>query len=124
MENILTAVQGVAWRNLGEQLFYKQPRGYLDEIEGQYQSDDERLHALIDHWLQGEGDEEPSWRALIYNLDFAKETRIAEKIRHFAEPVSGESYDTITLLNNVSMSSTSFSVSLKFMISCIVYVST
>ena len=94
MENILTAVQGVAWRNLGEWLFYND---FLNEIEGQYQSDDERLRALIDHWLQGEGDEEPSWRALIYNLDWAEETKIADKIRNFTEPVSGESCDTITL---------------------------
>ena len=109
VENILTAVQGVAWRSLGKWLFLKK-WSYLDEIEGQYQSDDECLHTLIDHWLQGEGDEEPSWRVLIYNLDFAKENRIADTIRHFAEPVSGESCDTITLLNNVNLYSTSFSV--------------
>ena len=109
VENILTAVQGVAWRSLGEQLFFNKPSSYLDEIEGQYQSDDERLRALIDHWLQGEGAEEPSWRALILNLDWAKESRIAKKIRHFAEPVSGELSDTITLLL-ISLSGASFSV--------------
>ena len=107
VDNILTAVQGVAWRNLGEQLFLNKP-SYLDEIERQYQSDDERLHALTDHWLQGEGAEEPSWRALIFNLDWA-ENRIAKKIRHFAEPVSGELSDTITLVL-ISLSGTSFSV--------------
>ena len=98
MENILTAVQGVAWKSLGEWLFSRN-KGYLNEIERQYSSDDERLHALIDHWLQGEGDEEPSWRALIYNLDWAEESRIADTIQHFAEPVSGGSCDTITLFN-------------------------
>ena len=108
VENILTAVQGVAWRSLGKWLFSNK-RSYLDEIEGQYQSDDERLRALIDHWLQGEGAEEPSWRALIYNLDWAKESRIAKKIQHFAEPVSGELSDTITLVL-ISLSGTSFSV--------------
>ena len=82
-------------------LFVNKPSSYLDEIEDQYQSDDERLHALIDHWLQGEGDEEPSWRALIYNLDWAKESRIADTIRHFAEPVSGELSDTITLFKRL-----------------------
>ena len=102
VENILTAVQGVPWRSLGEWLFSNKPSSYLDEIEGQYQSDDERLRALIDHWLQGEGDEEPSWRALIINLDHAEETKIADKIRNFTEPVSGESCDTITLLNSVN----------------------
>ena len=108
VENILTAVQGVAWRNLGKWLFFRN-EDYLDEIEGQYKSDDERLHALIDHWLQGKGAEEPSWRALIYNLDWAKESRIAKKIQHFAEPVSGELSDTITLVL-ISLSGASFSV--------------
>ena len=106
IESILTAVQGVAWRNLGRWLFSGN-KSYLDEIEAQYQSDDERLHALIDHWLQGEGAEQPSWRALIYNLDWAEETKVADKIHQFAEPVSGESCDTIILLNSVSQSSTS-----------------
>ena len=107
IESILTAVQGVAWRNLGRYLFWNKPNSYLDEIEAQYQSDDECLRALIDHWLEGEGQEQPSWRALIYNLDWAKETEVADKIRQFAEPVSGESCDTIILLNSVSQSSTS-----------------
>ena len=89
----MIAVQGVPWRSLGKWLFSNNQSGYLDEIEGQYQSDDERLHALIDHWLQGEGDEEPSWRALILNLEYAWESRISQKIQHFAEPVSGESHN-------------------------------
>ena len=97
MENILTAVKGVAWRSLGKWLFSNEPSSYLDEIEGQYQSDDERLHALIDHWLQGEGDEEPSWRTLILNLEYAWESKIAKEIRHFTEPVSGESHYWIVL---------------------------
>ena len=107
VDSILTAMQGVAWRNLGEWLFMYKPDSYFDEIEAQYQSDDERLHILIDHWLEGEGDEQPSWRALILNLDHAKETEVADKIRQFTEPVSGESCDTITLLNSVRQSSTS-----------------
>ena len=106
VESILTAVQGVAWKGLGNMLCSNK-QSYLDEIEAQYQSEDERLHALIDHWLQGEGAEQPSWRALIYNLDWAEETKVADKIRQFAEPVSGESCDTIILLNSVSLSSTS-----------------
>ena len=91
VDSILTAVQGVAWRNLGKWLFFNKPDSYLDEIEAQYQSDDERLHALIDHWMESEGDEQPSWRALVFNLDLAEETELADKIRQFAEPVSGES---------------------------------
>ena len=112
IENILTAVQGVAWRKLGEELI--PPRDYnhesdqwdypkLDEIAQQHQSDDSRLHAVIECWLQGEGrDEEPSWRALIWRLDEATETSAAaDPIRHFAEPLPGESCDSITFLYSV-----------------------
>ena len=110
VENILAAVQGVAWRNLGERLFpvhcirsdSGQPsESYpkLDEIEKQYQYEDDRLHAVIESWLQGDGsDKEPSWRSLIWNLDHAYETQVAETIRHFSEPPQGKLSDSITFL--------------------------
>ena len=70
----------------------------LDEIERQHQSDDSRLRAVIEHWLQGEGwDKEPSWRALIRRLDSVNKTRaVADNIRHFAEPLPGKPCDSIT----------------------------
>ena len=111
-ENILTAVEGVAWRKLGEGLIeygdynreshqFDYPK--LDGIAQQHQSDDNRLRAVIECWLQGEGrDKEPSWRALIWRLDGTTETSAtADNIRHFAEPVPGESCDSITLLYSV-----------------------
>ena len=111
VENILTAVQGVAWRKLGEELisgdynFESDQLEYpkLDEIAQQHQSDDSRLHAVIECWLQGEGlDEEPSWRRIIRALDGATETSTAaDTIRHFAEPPPGESCDSITFLYSV-----------------------
>ena len=111
VENILTTVQGVAWRKLGEELIdgdyntESRQRDYpkLDEVERQHQSDDSRLHAVIECWLQGEGkDEEPSWRRIIMALDSATKTRAAaDRIRHFAEPLSGKSCDSITFLYSV-----------------------
>ena len=111
IENILTAVQGVAWRKLGEGLIYGIYSstvclsGYpkLDEIERHHKSDDGRLCAVIECWLQGEGvDKEPSWRRIICVLDDATETRAAtDNIRHFAEPLPGESCDSITFLYSV-----------------------
>ena len=100
-------MKGVAWRKLGERLI---PHGdfnleshqwdcpKLDEIAQQHQSDDSRLHAVIECWLQGEErDKEPSWRALIRRLDEATETSAAaDTILHFAEPLPGESCDSIT----------------------------
>ena len=111
IENILTAVQGVDWRKLGERLtpadfnFESRQWDYpkLDEIAQQHQSDDSRLHAVIECWLQGEGrDEEPSWRRIILRLDETTETSAAaDPIRHFAEPLPGESCDSITFLYSV-----------------------
>ena len=102
----MTALQGVAWRKLGEKLI---PGSYnpessqwenptLDKIERQHQSDESCLHAAIECWLEGDGwDKEPSWRALIWRLDDATETTAAAgNIRHFAEPLPGKSCDSIT----------------------------
>ena len=107
VENILTAVQGVAWRKLGECLIGDSEYNLessqwsypLDEIE-EHKSDDSRLHAVIERWVQGEGlDEEPSWRRIIWRLDDATETSAAaETIRCFAEPLPGKSCDSTTLL--------------------------
>ena len=108
VENILTAVQGVAWRKLGERLLPLTESGglwgyhKLDEIERQHQSDDSRLHAVIECWLQGEGrGEEPSWRVLIWRLDGAEATKAADTIRHLAEPLPGKSCDSIMFLYSV-----------------------
>ena len=112
VENILTAVHKVAWRKLGERLieygdYNSESRQFdypkLDEIEKQHQSDDSRLRAVIECWLQGEGkDEEPSWRTLIWRLDLENKTgAAADRIRHFAEPLPGKSRDSITFLYSV-----------------------
>ena len=100
----MKAVQGVAWRKLGEGLIggdyntesdqFDYPK--LDEIERQHQSDDSRLHAVIECWLQGDGvGREPSWRALIWRLDRGN---AADRVRHLAEPLPGKSCDSITSL--------------------------
>ena len=106
VENILTAVQGVAWRKLGEGLFPltiisggQMTHPKLDEIERQHQSDDDRLRAVIECWLQG--DEEPTWKRIVWTLDGTTETRTADNIRHFAEPLPGKSCDSITFLCSV-----------------------
>ena len=95
-------MQGVDWRKLGEGLIPHSGYNFesdqldcpkLDEIAQQHQSDDSRLRAVIECWLQGEGlDEELSWRRIIWALDEATKTSTAaDPIRHFAEPLPGES---------------------------------
>ena len=100
LEVVLKYLPGVAWRRVGSNLI---PAGVFREMESQYQSDDSRLCAVMECWLQGEGlDKEPSWRALILRLDGATETSTAaDHIRHFAEPLPGESCDSITFLYSV-----------------------
>ena len=100
VEGILKYLPGVAWRRLGSGLI---PSGVFDEIKSQYQSDESRLCAVVECWLQGGGvDDEPSWRRIIWALDYENETRpLANTIRHFAEPLPGEPCDSITFLYSV-----------------------
>ena len=91
MDTVLTAVQGENWRTLGEELIFDSD---VDKIEKQHESDDDRLRAVVEHWMQMG---EPSWRRIIWGLDGANETRTAEKIRNFAEPVQGKSYHSISV---------------------------
>ena len=106
VDSVLTAVQGVHWRTLGEVLLAKScmfgtfegAESKLNKIQGQHQSDADRLHAVVNTWVQGHGyDKEPSWRRLIWILDFIKMTMCADKIRHFAEPVLGKPCDSISI---------------------------
>ena len=71
----------------------------VDEIEQLYQPDGDCLRAVIECWMQGDGvDKQPSWRRIICALDCADEMRIADNIRHFAEPVSGKLHWCIHIL--------------------------
>ena len=100
VKNILTAVQGVPWRSLGRRII---PVTIYDEIPSQHHSDDDRLCAVVQYFLHNDVvDEEPSWRRIILALDGENETRAAaDNIRHFAEPLPGESCDSITFLYSV-----------------------
>jgi len=110
VDSVLTAVQGVDWRTLGEVLLTYRFRDddtelpifddagelvksypELDRIGRQYESNDDRRHAVVETWVQGSWmDEEPSWRCLIWSLDGGNIARVADNIRHFAEPVLGK----------------------------------
>ena len=100
VEGVLKYLPGMAWRPLGVTLI---PGGVFDEINKQHHSDESRLLAVIESWLQGGGvGGEPSWRRIIWALDHKKETRhLANTIRHFAEPLPGKSCDSITFLYSV-----------------------
>ena len=66
----------------------------LDEFRDQHGSDDEEvcLKAVIENFLRGESAyQPPTWRSLIHVLYLIGETRIAQSIISYAEPVEGES---------------------------------
>ena len=103
VDNVLTAVQGVDWRTLGKVLVAEVHTDAgitiddfkLEDIQRQHQSDADRLHAVVKTWNRR--NEEPSWRQLIWDLDWGNMTGVADNIRHFAEPVLGKSCDSISI---------------------------
>ena len=62
----------------------------LDAIQHQYDSDDACLKAVVEAFLLGEGNYQPSWRMLIHTLHRVDESHPAETIKTNAEPQQGE----------------------------------
>ena len=73
----------MGWRDYEDQM-------KLDAIERQHISNEARQRAVVEAFLLGEGDYQPSWRMLIHRLHEAGETNVAEKIKTNAEPQQGE----------------------------------
>ena len=90
VECVLKHVQGVKdWREVGNWLLgYKSTK--LNAIEREYSSNEDRLRAVVQQWLEG-GGHSPSWRWLVWSLDTAGDSIVADPIRGFAEPPQGES---------------------------------
>ena len=61
----------------------------LDTIQQQHVSNDARLKAVVEAFLLGEGEHQPSWRMLIHALHRAGEIHLAETIKSNAEPLQG-----------------------------------
>jgi hypothetical protein len=86
----------LSWRKLAKGLMgwldyeWSGDRKKLDAIQRQHFSDEARLKAMVEAFLLGEGEYQPSWRMLIHALHQAGETDMAEKIKTNAEPQQGE----------------------------------
>ena len=92
MEHVLKYVQGVKnWREVGYWLLLGGPTKQLNAIQREYSSDEDRLQAVVQQWLEGGGLTQRSWRWLVWSLDTAGEIVVADPIRGFAEPPRGES---------------------------------
>ena len=79
------------WRKVGLWLLL----GDIDNtkvqaIEREYSSNEDRMRAAVQQWLEG-GGRPPSWRRLAWSLDCAGDIEAADLIRGFTEPLSGES---------------------------------
>ena len=79
LENVMEAVKGVkkmieldGWLNVMAQF-----------------PDMPSLRDIIERFLKGGRHYQPSWRRVIWALDGAGETLLADRIRHYAEPVHG-----------------------------------
>ena len=78
LENIMKEVEGVRYTS-GLELWF---RGYtIFPIPS--------ITDLVESFLHGHGPHQPSWRAVIFTLDAAGEAHVANRIRHYAEPVPG-----------------------------------
>ena len=73
------------WRRLGSWLGVTKPE--RDLIEQRHNSDDERLQSVIQFWLLRTP--RLTWRRLIDVLDWMDESKLADPIRSWAEPVMG-----------------------------------
>ena len=58
-------------------------------IDAYYTSSISSLKEAVDEFLKGQGHFQPSWRAVIFALDVAQETPVANHIRSYGEPVQG-----------------------------------
>ena len=97
-------MQGVEWTVLGYHLIPNEKYREIGQLKNT--SNENHLRAVVECWLGGGGhgevvnsssDGRPSWRRLIWTLDFGGQTRVADKVRHFAEPVLGKSCDSISV---------------------------
>ena len=77
VENVLKTLEGVKdWEEVAMQL-------------GTYYSINISLKDAVEQFIQGQGIFQPSWRAVIFALDGAEETPVADRIRSYGEPVQG-----------------------------------
>ena len=86
IDNARKALHGiVSWRDVGRML--KIPSSKLDEIEGEYCSDEEREVAVIRYWILR--DPFASWRRIIQRLEDRGKYDHAITLYHYSEELTG-----------------------------------
>ena len=103
MDNILKELKGVSWKTLGGTLpliadgVLELPDSQKEKIEREYSTEDERKKAGITYWTWNHP--YSSWRLLITQLDHEREHSVADKLRQYAEKLTGmlSSYFVLSL---------------------------
>ena len=92
VENVLKHmnVQEVKNWRMVEMLLLSLNEAKVQVIEREYSSNEDRMKAVVQQWLEG-GGRPPSWRRLAWSLDCAGDIEVADPIRGFTEPPRGES---------------------------------
>ena len=103
VDTVVRAVHGVRdWREFGKYLFIcsgiSDWNRKLDTIKQQHNSDINYLHGVVKEWFSGR---QPSWRQVIFALDLAEESTIADSIRGYAEPPDGEWSDNCCVMEDL-----------------------
>lgn len=87
-ENVVKYIRPirVEWKHLGECLLI--PSSKLEKIRTSVASNEERLVALVNTWLKGNGAQQ-TWRFLMFALDCMRATSVANGLKGFTEPPKG-----------------------------------
>ena len=87
--NVMREVREVEdwWGERGLGRFLLIPQSKREEIRQKFPDEMEQKKQLITYWINT--DPLASWRRLIVALDVMKETKTADSIRSYAEPLTG-----------------------------------
>ena len=85
LRNVVAVLNKLSWSRVGEIL--KIPQTKLNTIKDECDTDEERLLAIVKYWLLN--DPNASWRRLICQLDIYCHSDIADRIRKYAEKLTG-----------------------------------
>ena len=85
VDNVRRVLHGIHWHQVGEMLFI--PDSKLQEIEGEYPSDEEREVAVIKYWILR--DPFASWRRIVQQLGNREKHDHAITLYHYNEELTG-----------------------------------
>ena len=85
LRNVVAVLNKLSWSDVGEIL--EIPETKLYAIRDECDTDEERLFAIVKYFLLN--DPNASWRRLIRQLDVYRHSDIADRIRKYAEKLTG-----------------------------------